>query len=166
MKRIIICFALIFASLFTFCACSKSPESDSNITYTNEITMTYNEKLMSTTLSNSMSPSRPIYFGISITINNDTKDSKKYDVSDFYFKFTQKTTSGEIQDYTYIAKYGHYSYPNTSESFTINSKELKNVALWSGNACYLNGTGHYSIPSLVQLYYAGTLIGSFVPVYK
>ena len=166
MKRILICFALIFASVFIFCACSKSPDENSNITYTNEITMTYNKKLMSTTLSNSMSSSKPIYFGISITINNDTKDSKRYEVSDFYFKFTQKNTSGEMQDYTYIAKYGDYSYPNTSESFTINSKELKNVSLWSGNACYLKGTGHYSIPSLVQLYYAGTLIGSFVPVYK
>lgn len=156
---------LMMVCLLTFnlCACTKDNEED-HYDYASEVVLSYNKSLTSTTLSKYMSSSRPVYFGISIEFNNNTKNSKTYNTNDFYFVFKQKTTSGSEVENEYIS-YSYYTN-KTSSSFTINTKETKKVALWSNNACYLNGTGHYSIPTKVSLYYAGNFIASFVPTYN
>lgn len=153
---------ILFFSAFNLCGCKKNNQED-NYNYSSEVVLSYNKSLTSTTLSQTMKPSRPIYFGMSVEFNNETRNSKTYNTCDFYFVFTQKTTAGDEVENTYNV-YSYYTSSHSS-SFTIASRENKYIALWSNNACYLNGTGNYSIPKKVSLYYAGQFIATFVPQY-
>ena len=159
MKKFIILFLVICCSSWFFVGCKNNSEYD-NFQYEQNINIQFVDQLSNRTISQYMSSSAPVYLGFKIKITNNTRDLSTIKYNNFYITMSQKKTGGDDVVNSYYA----YNYYTSSQQPTINieSRTNKTISIWSDNAVYLNGTGKYSLPSLVSLYYAGEFIASYI----